>query len=279
MSGATAASPSQPLTLGRLLLHSGGAVLHPVRAFQHLRNDARPPYIAMVCFLIGWGGVFSILHFLTVDHRGLWTYDREGQAARLLTFVLGSPSVWLLGSLGVWTLAKVCRHPVSVGWADTAAFYLWTVWALMPVIDCIHLFGLPTRSVAVPGISQALLGHASWVVFPVILVELTALFAILLRGRRRWWLLAPLSAVGGLLFARLILEPLPDVMVTLLGRRGYSLESWTVNVWLLGVALIWLLGWRCAYSRLPRWVVIAGALLASGQLAVWAVHTRFSPWG
>ncbi len=269
------------IPLAELLWRSCRAMARPHQAFLRIKDDERLSYPWMVLMMLAWGAMYAFLHFRTVDQRWLWSYDHAGQLARFTTFVLGSLGVWLLGSCGVFWLARLCRRPVSVQWAEVAALYLWIVWALMPLIDLVHLVGVPTRSVSVFGTPSAPLAHASWVVaFPLILAEMVCLMAVFLTGRRGRWLIASISAIASLMMARFILEPLPELTMRILGQQGYSIDLWTATVWLVIVFLIWLIGWRLSVTRwLPWWVSVAGMLVASWSVVLWGIHRRFTWWG
>ncbi len=257
------------LRIGWLVREGLTAVLRPGRVMARIPAAGRLPYGWLLVLLATWGMVYAFLHFRAMEGvwptvRWSWSWHHAG-LWRVLTFVGGSVVNWLMAAVALSTLSWWRRWPLSVAQCDIAAFYLWCVWALMPLVDLIHLFGVPTRVIFLPLMIResplALIAHASWwFAFPVLAVELCVLF----RSRFR---LPVLGAVGiglGLLAAgRLVFETLPVWTAPRLAAQGWLINEWALNTLhaLLGIAQwgcvrLWMGGQR-------RWPVIGAGSVAT----------------
>ena len=240
----------------QLLQEAFAALVIPHRAFSRIPGDARINYRVVIPLMALWGVPYALLHFRAMD--GLWIVSRgpEYWRWRVMTFVLGSLVNWLLATVAIASLSWLRRWPLSFTQCEIAAFYLWTVWALMPLVDVVHFFGVSrvNYSLLLPGGHRvSFIAHASWLfAFPVLCMELVVLFR---RALRYSWLEGILLAIAMLLLSRGLLEVLSLRTQHQLAQRGLYPDMWQLNsfhaalgicqwsavrVWLAGYLSLWL---------------------------------------
>ncbi len=264
------------LRLHALMQRSLTAMLHPRQAFQNIEDEVRVPYLIVVPFMVGWGAFYAILHFRFMNGDWLWQDPLGIGRCRFLVFVVGSPTVWMLGSLGLWHFARWMGKPMSLAEADKESLKLWLVWAVMPVVDLVHLAGLPKYTLQLPGPWPVVfITHASWLVaFPMIVWQLSGFL------RSRWhssrghlWVPAAM-AVGILVVARVIFEPLPQMLCRLwqwLIPSQFPGDWWMILV-LSGLILSIGSSLRAAICSKSRWFVVAQGLGGLALLATIAPY-------
>lgn len=255
-----------------LVTEGCAAIVRPRRVFERIPATARLNRWVLVPCLALWGVPYAHVHFRAME--GVWMAGRlspETVGWRTVTFMLFSVSNWLLASTALVIMSRRGRA-FSVGQCEVAACYLWLVWALMPLVDLLHLFGIPRRNVILPlpfGQHLEFMGHAAWLVAgPVLLAEVTVLVR-LLRGFRVW--LSVLAAVGMLLVGRVGLEPVPIWIWRWLAHHGRHHDVWKMTALCAGAAVgLWIaIRWWCARRpvHLPaarlRTLTVAGACIAA----------------
>ncbi len=249
----------------RLVEQALRAVRHPQQAFGALREDEHVPRGGLIVFMLAWGAMYAVLHFHVMNRNWLWQDPPGIGRCRFLAFFLGAPTAWFLASLGLWQTSRWLKRPISLEQAEVSAFYLWAVWALMPVIDSIHLLGIPNWTVETPlPWRVSFVGHVSWLfAFPIIIAELTAFFHCTVgRGAYTLWRSIALS-VGVLAAARLGLEPVPQLLCRLWQQLfpPNLPGDWWVIVVLIGI--IWSAGgaWRWILQGGAKWKAVALAMV------------------
>lgn len=241
----------------RLLREGLCAIRRPAQVFGRLPEDAGLDHRVVIPLMMAWGLPYACLHFRAME--GVWLFGRWASQSeqvlwRVLTFVLGSVLVWLMGVVGLGLAARLTRRPIPLARLEVAAVFLWMLWALMPLVDTVHiLFELPRRYVALPlpwGGHRGFIAHASWVVaFPAILWVLTGLLRAWF-GVRSWAAALGLSA-GALAGCRLLVEPVAILLGQALSGEGSHANIWKAHVLsaLATLPLWWAARWWLARPR------------------------------
>jgi hypothetical protein len=261
-------------TVWELFAEGWRAIWDPARVLRRVPERPVLPYGWLISCLTLWGIPYAFLHFRAMENVWLfqrWPYESEQSVWRLLTFVVGSGEVWLIGVVGLAVAARLMRRAIPLERLEVAAVFLWVLWALMPLADTVHIvFDLPRRYVAVPlpwGGHRSFIAHASWLVaFPAILWLLTAVLRAWF-GVRSWWLALGLSAVA-LVGCRGIIEPMLIVVGEALSGEGAQTNAWKAHVLseAAGLPLWWGARWWLARPRPVR------RGLSSRRLAAAAAH-------
>ncbi len=219
----------------RLLADALVALVRPGRAFSRIGAQARPPYVRLAALVAAWGVPYAILHFRFMEGQWMrlaWPLLPIVRA-RLLAFVSVSLMNWLLAGVVVALIARLARRPMPQGRCDVAGFYLWMVWALMPLADSAAFVGFRPWSIVLPfphDVPLILIGHAAWFfAFPLLVVELLCcarFFLGLSWGRGAG---ALLLAVFLVVAARMLVEPMPGWVVRGMGTAGHRLDPWVAH--------------------------------------------------
>ena len=253
------------LPLHQLIRRALGAMVRPLQAFRAIRDDERLPNGRLIGFTLVWGAVYAVLHFHVMNGNWLWEDPPGIGRCRFLTFVLAGPCNWLVASFGLWHLARWFKRPMAIERAEIIAFYLWMVWALMPLIDLVHLAGVPRWSLQTPlPLRVSFVAHASWLfAFPVILAELWAFFYDVVGDRAHRLLRSLALGLGLLIVVRVVLEPVPEHLAQL-WRWGFpeqAVGDWWITVILQGLTMSIIGAWRWTERGGARGRAVTAALI------------------
>ncbi len=264
------------MSLTALLRHAFRALLNPRRILDGVPPGVRVPYTAVVLLMMLWGAAYAYLHFHAME--GVWLFQRYYGSlifsGKVLTFALGSLTNWLLATVALAAVSSWRRWPLTLGQCEVAAFVLWTVWAVMPLLDQLHpLLHIPRRTFVLMlpwGAHLEFIGHVGWLfAFPVLCAQLAN---VCRRGLGVSWAGSLALAFGMLALGRMILETL--VIHT---QARLLVHGWHVNVWVLSAAhaalglaqwgsmRLWLGGER----RWPVWSVGGVAAAGGWVLLLW----------
>lgn len=265
--------PPDVIPLRQLIRRAGWAMVQPHRAFCALRPEEAAPYPALILTLLLGGVWFIFGHTRLVV--GQWLWELYYEPIVVISYVLVSLGSWLLASHGLYVLSRWGGQPIALRTADIAAFYLWFVWALMPVFDVPHAFGLRTHYViAVPPFVNTFNAHLSWLVaFPILCVQLYCALRCLcgVRSPGR----AALAAGGLLVLSRFVIEPVFSVYQWCAGRVALQQSFWVDQYYLVGFAVVSLVGWRLLLlgrtaARIAVWLILGAGTFLGGS--VWALQ-------
>lgn len=265
--------PRDIIPIRELIRRAGWAMVQPHRAFRAIRADETVSYPRLVAMLLMGGAWFIFWHTRFVV--GHWMWELYYEPIILLSYVLVSVGDWLLASHGLHVLSRWLGRPVPLQTTDIAAFYLWCVWALMPVFDLPHAFGLKTAYViAVSPFVNTFNAHLSWLVaFPILCAQLYFVLRDLLRVRAMW--AAALLAAAIFVVCRFVLEPVFSVYQWVVGHFDIQQNFWVAQHYLVGLGVVALVCWRLLLGGQSVGRVIAGLLLGSGVFlggSVWALQ-------
>ena len=191
---------------------------------------------------------------------------------RVMTFVVASAANWYHATDVLAILSWIKRWPLTISQCMIAACYLWLVWALMPLIDTVHLLGLSGHNYifSLPKLGRvSFLWHAAWlVVFPVIVAEL---FCVFRYGFRCSMVESLVLMITIPCVVRVLFEPLSLRTMERLTQFGWHGTIWQVNTFHAGLGL-----WQawCALQWLsrPRWwstALYGSAFFAGVLLLIW----------
>lgn len=261
-------------TVRELLADGWCAIWRPARVLARIPERPALPYGRLVVCMTLWGIPYAFLHFRAMEGVWLWEHWNVSLARwRTVAFMVISVNVWLLASLGPALLARLLRRPVPQGRLDVAAFYLWMVWALMPLADAPHLLlGWPRRNLILPlpvGGHLEFMAHTAWLVAFPLLIWQTACVLQSLLGLRRW-LPALLAAASMVLCCRVLLEPMIMVLWGLGQRQGWMLGPWQAHALCAAAMLVvacavrwWLANHQLAAKTALR-AAVAAVVVAAG---------------
>ncbi len=265
--------PRHTIPLGTLLWRGVRALRHPHEAFRTIRADEQVPFLRLLLLMVAWGAPYALLHFRTIGRHWLWQSPPRIAWCLLLTFMLVAPTNWFLGSIGLRQVARWLKRPVTAEYAEIAAFYLWIVWALMPLVDVVHWFGWRARGLRVPlpgGFYLSFVAHAAWAfAFPWIVLELTAFFVDRLQGERHCLLKSLGLSVGLLIVVRGLWEPLFGLLCLASQRLApaYYVGDWWFVMVGSGVGVVMGCTWRTVLRGGGiRTTVLRGALACAAVL-------------
>ena len=261
----------------QLLLRAVRAFILPHKVIPSIKNDERLNYWLVIPSLLAWGYCYGFLHFRFIHKIWIWKVFPPDMVRNIvLTFTISSLGCWLMTICGFWFLAQGFKREVTVYQLEVAAFLIWFLWALMPVVDALHLLNFPMRTFLLGRFKSGtviLMGHAGWLVFPFMVLELFFICKVLIGFRNSPWFKNLFLAIGIVLFTRLVVESVGELFVSALANLGTGLQFWGVYVWLgiltlltFGSFRLWLaLKWRIALGIFLMFVFMLSFLFS------WAV--------
>ncbi len=267
------ADPSLDIVPTCLLLRRAlRALTAPRRAFVAIRPGESLRFATAVPVLLAGGLFFFVFHSRFVV--GTWVWQLPYAPMILAQYAMAGVWNWLIGGI---VLHYVFRHFAprrpSSGEIDVAVFYLWVTWALMPLLDVPHLFGVPTLPLVqrLPW-RHFMLGHLSLLLTtPVRAVQLFFLLRALGRMRR-----APAAALAAAmaLGSRFLVEPSGALFFLVAERLGYHMNFWVGQYYLIAHSLLYTVFWRLALER-RSW---AHALARVAALTALVLAVTFGAW-
>ena len=218
------------------------ALIHPFQAAALIPGSEPLSYRRLIPTLMLGGLFFIVLHTRFV--LGHWVWELGYWPLILLQFMLVGVWVWLIGVLVLvvtfWLFAP--RRP-TLSQVEIGVVYLWMSFCIMPMLDVVHLFGVPTVSLTERLHWQHfLLAHFSLLLTsPVRMILVYCLLRALGEvPRGRAWLLAFVLSFG----ARFVIEPSGGLIFSWTSRFGITPHFWIGQFVLVVATLVLLLLWR-----------------------------------
>ncbi len=270
--------PASSLSLAELFRIAFASWVHPGRVFRAIPTLPAPRLAVLLPVLVAGGLIFFVFHSRLVI--GTWVWDLAHAPLIIAQYAMAGVWNWLVGGI---VLHYTCRwfgaRQPSFAELDIAVFCLWVTWAVMPLFDLPHLFGVPTMPlVAHAPWRHFLLGHLSVLLTsPVRAVLLYHLLRAL--GRMppaRALGLAVLLAFG----ARFLVEPSGAFFfLTMEHFFGWTVPFWMGQYHLIGHLLIYTVFWRAWLTgrSWPRAAIQTGWVTALvAVLTLGAVHPSWA---
>ena len=269
-----------PLALASIAIHVGAlggepqmirralwALIHPFRAAAVIRPDEPLAYHRLIPTLMLGGLFFILLHTRFV--LGHWVWDLPYWPAILVQFMLLGVWVWLIGVLVlVVTFSWFGRRRPALREIEIGVVYLWMSFCIMPVLDVVHLLGVPTVALTQRLHWQHfLLAHISLILTAPI--RMILVYCLLRKlgdiPRGHAWLLAFALSFG----ARFVVEPSGVLLFFLTSRFGITLNFWLGQlVSVVATLVVLLLWWSWLRTRSWRSTLAAVMPITVGILLV-----------
>lgn len=255
-----------------MILESLWALIHPHRAAAAIRGRDPLSYRGLIPTLMLGGLFFILLHTRFV--LGHWVWELGYWPLILVEFMLVGVWVWLIGVLVlVVTFSWFGRRRPPLAEVEIGVVYLWMSFCIMPVLDVVHLFGVPTIPLTERLHWQHfLLGHVSLLLTsPVRMILVYCLLRALgdvPRGRAL--LIAFVLSFG----ARFVIEPSGGLIFSWVSRFGITPHFWIGQFVLVVATLVLLLVWRWWWQTRSWWRTLAAvtpitAVLLLVSIGVW----------
>jgi hypothetical protein len=226
----------------RLIRRSLWALIHPFRATAAIPGSPRLSYRRLVPVLMLGGLFFIVLHTRFVI--GHWVWELGYWPLILVQFAFVGVWVWLIGVLVLvvtfWLFGRrrPPLHEIEIG-----VVYLWMSFCIMPVLDVVHLFGVPTMALTERvHWEHFLLAHVSLLLTSP--VRMLLVYGILRAlghvPRGLAWVLAFVLSFG----ARFVVEPSGGLIFSWSSRFGIVPHFWIGQFVLVVATLVLLVLWR-----------------------------------
>ncbi len=271
---------SEIIHLKDLLRRSFRALRHPREAFQNVaEKNEKISEREIAPILFTWGMVFIVLNFGFAQRVSIFSFGHFW--VTLPSIGIYSYLLWRLGSLTFFTLGRVLKKNVSLAQTEIGAFYLWFVWAIMPLFDLPHLLlGIPMWRIFGIG------AHLSWFFgFPYLIIFSFYLLRELLSLRGKKELSVVVGIAFGLpFFGRFFVEQLPQWLHLFVRdywggnlAPGFHLASLLIVL----ITLIWAHLWKKVITEEFDYklsaIITQKTLLSLSFIGVWILLLPLGP--
>ena len=249
------------------------ALIKPHRVFPLIKAGERINYFAVIPLMVVWGYCYGILHFLAIHGKWPWQIFSTPSSVRgvFLAFTFGSVTNWLMAFWGFFLLKEITKR--------NACFYVWFLWAVMPLVDFVHRLGIiPLHSFVLPiigsGYREIFVFHISWLLFPVLIVQvffiLKYLVGPIFSNKGIVIAVNVLLAVAIVLHTRIIAESSATVVLRKLSKLGYSVFWWQIAGFLSVFGFLEFLSFRLyLIKRSKVLLVIFLTFVLLGTMMTW----------
>jgi len=205
------------------------ALLVPHRIIREQREVKKGDYIYIVPLIFMGGLIYYVIQGWCA--LGVHIFNYPWWFSRIFSHAFQFIAAWLLGTMGLWMLAKLYHTSVSMRKLEAASLYLITIVWLSPFFDLGHGFGVHPFSFPFLGIR--ITAHLSWfATYIFVVLQLFFIFRDLLCVRRERLFTALLLCLFIPPVARLLLLETPTYVNTFLGNMPYSFwhNSWPLLI-------------------------------------------------
>jgi len=239
------------------------AMIKPHRVISAISQDERINYFQVVPIMVVWGFCYGLLHFFAIYGKWPWKIFSTPSSVRgiFLAFTFGSLSNWLMAIFGFFMLKEITRRKPSIYQIEVACFYVWFLWAVMPLFDFAHrLVFIPTYTFVLPimwsGFREIFVFHFSWLLFPILIVQVFFILKYLVGPKFPWKGIAVaanvLLTVAIVLHVRIVFESSATMVLRKLSKLGYSVFWWQIAGFLSIFGFLEFLSFRLYLIRRSR---------------------------
>lgn len=118
------------------------AMIFPHKVFREIKTDDEINYKAVIPLMMLWGFLYIQLHYLIAHGEPLPpALGLAGKIILMAVISILSLILWLFGSLAFYFIARLFKREAKLQPIEVGVFYIWMVYAIMPLLDFPHFFG------------------------------------------------------------------------------------------------------------------------------------------
>lgn len=241
------------LPFSELLKDSLRATIFPWRCLKKFKKNIsfRINYWIVIPFVVIWGFFYGILHFWGLYGKMPFQIYSSFSSLRgiFLAFTVGSITNWLMAICGLYLMGRINQREISLPQVEIISFYLWFLWAVMPLLGFIHRLGVPPKVFSIslfkPQVKEIIVVHFGWLVFPFLIYELFWILDYLISPeiplKKVFSFFLALGIVTGL---RIIGDGTATLLLRKLSKVKYSIYWWEAASFLAIFGFIQFLSFR-----------------------------------